>query len=178
VVGRLALSLWSATQRCLVGRHPDCDVHLEHLSVSRHHAELTLDHAGHLFLTDLGAGGRAEKVSDDASRMLHVLGVPITSNVTHKNTCKFPMSIHLRRPRQPAMRVHAARSYGCSLSLSTWFRHCVLKQCTRCARSASNKCQRHVDSTQRATAAAARRCGEVRCIDKAVQASLFTVPKE
>jgi len=109
VVGRLALSLRSATQRCLVGRHPDCDVHLEHLSVSRHHAELTLDYAGHLVLTDLGAGRRAEEVSDDALRMLHVLGVPITSNVTHKNTCKFPMSIHLRRPRQPAMRVHAAR---------------------------------------------------------------------
>ena len=58
-VGRLALSLRSATQRCLVGRHPDCDVHLEHLSISRHHAELTLDHAGHLFLTDLGAGDRS-----------------------------------------------------------------------------------------------------------------------
>ena len=55
-MGRLALSLRSATQRCLVGRHPDCDVHLEHLSISRHHAELTLDHAGHVFLTDLGAG--------------------------------------------------------------------------------------------------------------------------
>ncbi len=55
-MGQLALSLRSATQRCLVGRHPDCAVHLEHLSVSRHHAELTLDHAGNLFLTDLGAG--------------------------------------------------------------------------------------------------------------------------
>ncbi len=69
VVGRLALSLRSATQRCLVGRHPDCDVHLEHLSVSRHHAELTLDHAGHLFLTDLGAGARAGGVRSCCARL-------------------------------------------------------------------------------------------------------------
>ncbi len=52
-MGQLALSLRSATQRCLVGRHPECAVHL---SISRHHAELTVDHAGNLFLTDLGAG--------------------------------------------------------------------------------------------------------------------------
>lgn len=55
-MGRLELGLRAPRQRCLVGRHPECDVMLEHLSVSRHHAELTLDHAGHLFLTDLGAG--------------------------------------------------------------------------------------------------------------------------
>jgi FHA domain len=30
---------------------------VQHLSVSRHHATLTLDPSGHLFLTDLGAGG-------------------------------------------------------------------------------------------------------------------------
>jgi FHA domain len=29
---------------------------LQHMSVSRHHATLTLDPSGHLFLTDLGAG--------------------------------------------------------------------------------------------------------------------------
>ena len=55
-MGRLELGLRVPSQRCLVGRHPECDLMLEHLSVSRHHAELTLDHAGHLFLTDLGAG--------------------------------------------------------------------------------------------------------------------------
>lgn len=55
-IGHLELGLRVPSQRCLIGRHPDCDVVMEHLSVSRHHAELTLDHAGHMFLTDLGAG--------------------------------------------------------------------------------------------------------------------------
>ena len=40
----------------VIGRAPTCDVVLEHLSVSRQHAELTTDLAGNLFLTDLGAG--------------------------------------------------------------------------------------------------------------------------
>lgn len=57
-IGHLELGLRVPSQRCLIGRHPDCDVVMEHLSVSRHHAELTLDHAGHMFLTDLGAGER------------------------------------------------------------------------------------------------------------------------
>ena len=86
VLGELHLALESANQRVLFGRIPSCDVHLEvmsiraatgsgasveapevrsklicgrvlqHLSVSRHHATLTLDPSGHLFLTDLGAG--------------------------------------------------------------------------------------------------------------------------
>lgn len=40
----------------VIGRAPACDVVLEHLSISRQHAELTTDLAGNLFLTDLGAG--------------------------------------------------------------------------------------------------------------------------
>lgn len=55
VAGHLRLQMEDANQRAVVGRVPSCDVHLEHLSVSRHHAALTTDAAGHLFLTDLGA---------------------------------------------------------------------------------------------------------------------------
>jgi hypothetical protein len=40
----------------VIGRAPGCDIVLEHLSISRQHAELTTDLAGNLFLTDLGAG--------------------------------------------------------------------------------------------------------------------------
>lgn len=58
VLGQLQLGLEAANQRVMFGRIPSCDVHLEHMSVSRHHATLTLDPAGHLFLTDLGAGGK------------------------------------------------------------------------------------------------------------------------
>ena len=43
----------------VIGRAPTCDVVLEHLSISRQHAELTTDLAGNLFLTDLGAGAAA-----------------------------------------------------------------------------------------------------------------------
>lgn len=56
LLGELRLGLEAANQRVLFGRVPSCDVHLEHLSISRHHATLTLDPSGHLFLTDLGAG--------------------------------------------------------------------------------------------------------------------------
>ncbi len=56
MVGQLRLELEAANQRAVVGRVPSCDVHLEHLSVSRHHAAVTTDAAGHLFLTDLAAG--------------------------------------------------------------------------------------------------------------------------
>ena len=56
VLGQLHLGLAAANQRAVIGRVPSCDVHLEHLSVSRHHAALTTDPSGHLFLTDLGAG--------------------------------------------------------------------------------------------------------------------------
>lgn len=44
----------------MIGRAPTCDVVLEHLSISRQHAELTTDLAGNLFLTDLGAGARCQ----------------------------------------------------------------------------------------------------------------------
>uniref|UniRef100_A0A061S0J9 protein-tyrosine-phosphatase n=2 Tax=Tetraselmis sp. GSL018 TaxID=582737 RepID=A0A061S0J9_9CHLO len=40
-------------QRCMFGRAPTCDIKLEHLSVSRQHAQLTRDDAGMLFITDL-----------------------------------------------------------------------------------------------------------------------------
>ncbi len=57
-LGELRLGLQAANQRVLFGRVPSCEVHLEHLSISRHHAQLTLDASGHLFLTDLGAGAQ------------------------------------------------------------------------------------------------------------------------
>ena len=41
---------------CAAGRLASCDIALEHPSISRHHAELNLDAAGSLQLTDLGSG--------------------------------------------------------------------------------------------------------------------------
>lgn len=54
-LGRLALELGKPSQECIFGRLPSCGVPLEHLSVSRHHARLTGDAAGRLWLTDLGS---------------------------------------------------------------------------------------------------------------------------
>lgn len=40
----------------MFGRLASCDVLLEHLSISRQHAQMTTDGAGNLFITDLGSG--------------------------------------------------------------------------------------------------------------------------
>lgn len=45
-----------AGQEALFGRLPSCEVPLDHLSVSRAHAQLSTDGAGNLFLTDMGSG--------------------------------------------------------------------------------------------------------------------------
>ncbi|GAB4815324.1 hypothetical protein N2152v2_002370 [Parachlorella kessleri] len=54
-LGHLVVQLVRANQECTFGRLPSCDVQLEHLSISRQHAQLTTDGAGNLFVTDLGS---------------------------------------------------------------------------------------------------------------------------
>ena len=54
--GQLRLSL-APNQRCVFGRQPgSCDVVLEHLSISRQHAHLSMDLNGRCFVTDMGSG--------------------------------------------------------------------------------------------------------------------------
>ena len=54
--GQLRLSL-APNQRCVFGRHPgSCDVVLEHLSISRQHAHLSMDLNHRCFITDMGSG--------------------------------------------------------------------------------------------------------------------------
>ncbi|KAL0027469.1 hypothetical protein WJX77_003809 [Trebouxia sp. C0004] len=54
--GQLRLSL-APNQRCVFGRQPGgCDVVLEHLSISRQHAHLSMDLNGHCFITDMASG--------------------------------------------------------------------------------------------------------------------------
>lgn len=55
-IGRLEMSLHTPHQRCVFGRLPSNEVVLEHMSISRQHAQLTLDASGELFITDLGSG--------------------------------------------------------------------------------------------------------------------------
>ena len=45
-------------QRVLFGRVPSCDVVLEHLSISRQHAVVTVDGTGCAFVMDLQSGER------------------------------------------------------------------------------------------------------------------------
>lgn len=54
-LGHLVVELQRPSQHCTFGRLPSCDVVLEHLSVSRQHAQLSTDGAGALTLTDLGS---------------------------------------------------------------------------------------------------------------------------
>jgi len=54
VVSKLEIPELKPNQRCIFGRAPTCDVVLEHLSVSRQHAQLSRDDAGGLSLMDLG----------------------------------------------------------------------------------------------------------------------------
>ena len=54
--GQLRLTL-APNQRCVFGRQPGgCDVVLEHLSISRQHAHLSMDLNGRCFITDMGSG--------------------------------------------------------------------------------------------------------------------------
>ena len=57
--GHLVVELRRVSQECVFGRMPSCDVQLEHLSISRAHAQLTTDGAGNLFVTDMGSGEAA-----------------------------------------------------------------------------------------------------------------------
>ena len=50
------MSLHNPHQRCVFGRLPSNEVVLEHLSISRQHAQLSLDASDDLLITDLGSG--------------------------------------------------------------------------------------------------------------------------
>ncbi|KAL4422489.1 hypothetical protein ABPG75_008686 [Micractinium tetrahymenae] len=54
-LGHLVLEMQRPSQQATFGRLPSCEVPLEHLSISRAHAQLTTDGAGNLFVTDLGS---------------------------------------------------------------------------------------------------------------------------
>lgn len=55
-LGQLKLDL-AANQRCVFGRQPGgCDVVMEHLSISRQHAHLSMDVQGRCFVTDMASG--------------------------------------------------------------------------------------------------------------------------
>ena len=54
--GQLRLTL-APNQRCVFGRQPGgCDVVLEHLSISRQHAHLSMDLNGCCFIIDMASG--------------------------------------------------------------------------------------------------------------------------
>jgi len=52
-LNKLEIPELKRNQRCVFGRAPACDVKLDHLSISRQHAQLTRDDSGALFITDL-----------------------------------------------------------------------------------------------------------------------------
>jgi hypothetical protein len=53
--GTITVPLSRPNHVCYFGRLPSCGVVLDHLSVSRRHASLTIDGKGGLFITDLAA---------------------------------------------------------------------------------------------------------------------------
>jgi pSer/pThr/pTyr-binding forkhead associated (FHA) protein len=56
MVGQLLVGpLKPVHQRVIFGRAPACDVVAEHLSISRQHAQLMVDHSGSVLLMDLGS---------------------------------------------------------------------------------------------------------------------------
>ncbi|EFJ44730.1 MAP kinase phosphatase 5 [Volvox carteri f. nagariensis] len=63
LMGRLDVGPMRPTQRLVLGRSTDCDVVLEHPSISRHHAALSVDRTGAVFVTDLQSG-HGTKVAD------------------------------------------------------------------------------------------------------------------
>ena len=56
VLGEYQLGAMTPSQAVLFGRLPTCDVHLEHLSISRQHAQLQVQRDGSVTLTDMGSG--------------------------------------------------------------------------------------------------------------------------
>lgn len=54
-VGQLLLGPMSIHQRVVFGRAPSCGVVMEHLSISRQHAQLSVDLAGTVNVMDMGA---------------------------------------------------------------------------------------------------------------------------
>ncbi|GIL44377.1 hypothetical protein Vafri_1861 [Volvox africanus] len=63
LIGRLEVGPMRPSQRLVLGRLPDCDVVLEHASISRHHAAISVDRSGATYVTDLQSG-HGTKVGD------------------------------------------------------------------------------------------------------------------
>ena len=57
-LGLLAIPLAMQSTKCVIGRAPGCGIVLEHASISRHHAELSSNARGELFVTDLSSGNQ------------------------------------------------------------------------------------------------------------------------
>lgn len=55
LVGQLVVEGMGLHSRCVFGRAPNCDVVLEHLSISRMHAQLSVDITGQACIMDLGS---------------------------------------------------------------------------------------------------------------------------
>lgn len=85
--GHLVLEMQRPSQQATFGRLPSCEVPLEHLSISRAHAQLTTDGAGNLFVTDLGSGGPD---AGDACRPTWPPSIPLCSCGTRKLRCASP----------------------------------------------------------------------------------------
>ncbi len=58
-LGWLLLGPLDSSQRAVLGRDPGADVRLEHGSVSRQHAAVSVERGGGALITDLGSGARA-----------------------------------------------------------------------------------------------------------------------
>ena len=54
-IGTLVLEVATPAEAAVFGRLPSCSVVLDHLSISRQHAKITMDASGALFVTDLGS---------------------------------------------------------------------------------------------------------------------------
>jgi pSer/pThr/pTyr-binding forkhead associated (FHA) protein len=77
-VGTLTLPSLKPHQRCTFGRAAEATVTLLHASISRIHAELSVDASGQVFLSDLGSGA-----SLGCPRMTRHIGDMISPSMLH-----------------------------------------------------------------------------------------------
>lgn len=117
------LEMQRPSQQATFGRLPSCEVPLEHLSISRAHAQLTTDGAGNLFITDLGSGGRGLAGQGrlavllgrlcGARPALHLsLVLALLPSVpSRRGRCSLRHRRHLRLHHWPSKALHRARPW-------------------------------------------------------------------